>query len=358
MKNTFHRAIVAFILLVLTSPAAFAEPILLEVEDFKGPWNRQSNIPGFLGKGFCTSNAKDPKVAASTMDGRADIGVTGVYAVWTRGYSSKNSDRAYQLRVGETTFPPTHTNSLDAWSWEKAGEIALAAGAVNVSVIDVGEGFESVDAIMLTRDLAIDPDAVLGALRDWLVYPDGLPEGADALRFNIEASRKALALRTDPKTAAEWEARAPKVKAALQKGLGLSPWPEKTPLNATITGRAERDFYFVENLVFESRPNFYVTANVYVPKNVTFPAPAVVVVPGHAMDDGKNYGLYQMGELGMVKEGIIVLAYDPIGQGERKLPGFKHDLGYGSLLVGQTNEGYIVWDTIRAIDYLMTREEV
>jgi dienelactone hydrolase len=33
-------------------------------------------------------------------------------------------------------------------------------------------------------------------------------------------------------------------------------------------------------------------------------------------------------------------------------------LGYGSLMVGRTNEGYIVWDTIRAIDYLCTRTEV
>src|SRR5690606_25993246 len=101
-----------------------------------------------------------------------------------------------------------------------------------------------------------------------------------------------------------------------------------------------------------------VTANLYLPKAATYPAPAVVVAAGHAMEHGKNHDLYQLGQLSLVKQGMIVLAFDPIGQGERRLPGFGHDLGYGSLLTGQTNEGHIVWDAIRSVDYLLTREEV
>ncbi len=355
-KSLFYGANLAVAAIV--SVAACADPILLEVEDFKGPWQTQDNISGFSGAGFCTSNAKDPDIADTSMDGSATISEAGLYAVWTRGYTSENTNRAYQLVVGETRFAPTHEGSERQWSWQKAGEITLPAGTVAVKVVDTADGFESVDAILLTRDLTVAPDAALQARERWQVYPHGLPGAADPLRFNIEASRDALALRTDPTSAEEWAARAPVIKAALQESLGLAPWPEKTPLNGKVTGRAERDFYFIENIVFESRPDFYVTANLYIPKNISAPAPAVVVVPGHAMEDGKNYGLYQLGQLGMVKEGIIVLAYDPIGQGERKLPGFKHDLGYGSLLVGQSNEGYIVWDSIRAIDYLTTRAEV
>jgi len=336
---------------------ATAHVIQLEVEDFKGPWRVQTNIEGYLGSGFCTSNA-NPAVAETTMNGTADISEAGTYAVWVRGYSSENSNRAFKVQVGERTFEPTHSGSERAWSWAKVGETALAPGATPVVVHDAADGFESVDAILLTTDLGAKPEAAVEESRRWLAYPDGLPERADPLRFNIEACRKALASRSVPGSADAWQATAPEIRANLQAGLGLSPWPEKNPLNAKITGRAERDFYTVENVIFESRPGFYVTANVYIPKQVTLPAPAVVVVPGHAMEDGKNYGLYQLGQLGMVKEGIIVLAYDPIGQGERKLPGFDHKLGYGSLLVGQTNEGYIVWDTMRAIDYLTTREDV
>ena len=350
------RNTVTVLLFAAFSAGVFASESYLEVEDFDGPWRKQTNITGFQGTGFCTSNATG--IAKTSMTGQAEIAEAGTYAVWARGYTSENSNRAFAIQVGETVFDPTHGGSVRAWSWARVGEIALAAGTVPVVVHDAADGFESVDAILLTNDLDADPEAALAAQRRWLVYPEGLPEVADPLRFNIEASRQALARRTDPASAADWAERAPGIKAALRQGLGLAPWPEKTPLNARITGRADRGFYTVENLVFESRPDFYVTANLYLPKDTVFPAPAVVVVPGHAMEEGKNYPLYQLGQLGMVKEGIVVLAYDPIGQGERKLPGFKHELGYGSLLVGQTNEGYIVWDTIRAIDYLVTREEV
>jgi cephalosporin-C deacetylase-like acetyl esterase len=202
------------------------------------------------------------------------------------------------------------------------------------------------------------PQGVPADERRWLVYPDGIPDEANALRFTIDACSEALAKRTDPASKEEWEARAPEIRTALAKSLGLDPMPERAPLNAVVTGTADRELYTIENVVFESLPNFYVSANVYIPRNIKFPAPAVVVVAGHDMDNGKNCPTYQMAHLGLVRQGFIVMAHDPIGQGERKLPGFGHALGYGSLMVGRTNEGYIVWDTIRAIDYLVNRDDV
>lgn len=194
--------------------------------------------------------------------------------------------------------------------------------------------------------------------RAWRSYPEGLIPAADPLRFVIETALDDLEKRQEPDSSTSWNARAPGLKRALARSLGLDPMPPRTPLNARITGRAEREFYTIENLLFESRPGFYVTANVYTPKGIDDPMPAVVVAAGHAMEDGKNRDLYQLGQLSLVKQGMIVLAFDPIGQGERMLPGFAHNLGYGSLLVGQTNEGMIVWDAIRAIDYLSSRPEV
>src|SRR5690606_37007901 len=47
----------------------------------------------------------------------------------------------------------------------------------------------------------------------------------------------------------------------------LGPWPEKTPLNAQTLGKVEREDYLIEKVVFESRPNFLVTANLYLPTN-------------------------------------------------------------------------------------------
>ncbi|MBL7646234.1 MAG: acetylxylan esterase [Candidatus Hydrogenedentes bacterium] len=197
-----------------------------------------------------------------------------------------------------------------------------------------------------------------GDERAWLAFPDGLVGTADPLRFLIEGAQASLRQRSDPESREAWLARVPALKRDLARGLGLAPLPPRTPLNARVTGRAQRAFYRVENVVYESRPGFYVSANVYIPEGIELPAPAVVVAAGHAMDHGKNHDLYQLGQLSLVKQGMIVLAFDPIGQGERKLPGFAHDLGYGSLLVGQTNEGRIVWDAIRAVDYLVSRADV
>ena len=53
-----------------------------------------------------------------------------------------------------------------------------------------------------------------------------------------------------------------------------------------------------------------------------------------------------------------MLAYDPVGQGERKLPGNSHSVSYAAMLVGHTNLRYMLWDSIRALDYLLTRSDV
>jgi len=193
---------------------------------------------------------------------------------------------------------------------------------------------------------------------DWTCFGETVPDSANALRFVIDACATAAKQHAVPKDRATWEARRPHVKRTLAAALGLDPMPPRSPLNARIMGSAELEGCRVENVVFESRPNFLVTANVFIPDEAALPAPGIVVVPGHAMEDGKNYGLYLQAQLGLARLGCVVLGYDPIGQGERKKPGFDHKLGYGSLLVGQTNEGYIVWDTLRALDYLAAREDV
>lgn len=151
----------------------------------------------------------------------------------------------------------------------------------------------------------------------------------------------------------------------------LGPFPEKTPLNARITGSFSRDGYRVEHLVFESMPNFYVTANVYVPLNAKPPFPAVVGTAGHSVT-GKAIATYQYAWIGMVKRGFLVLAFDPPGQGERSeyfdretgksfvpLGTRQHDMaGTQCLLTGTTFARYEIWDAIRAVDYLLTRSDV
>ena len=147
--------------------------------------------------------------------------------------------------------------------------------------------------------------------------------------------------------------------------------PERTPLNPRCVGRLRRDGYTVEKILFESRPQFYVTANLYLPEGRDDPAPAVLVPCGHAAQ-GKAAANYQAVAQALVKNRFAALVYDPIGQGERSqywdyvkgdsrvgmcCP--EHEAaGTQSLLVGVNLAQYRIWDGIRALDYLCLRDDV
>ncbi|MFM1944998.1 MAG: hypothetical protein RI897_3980 [Verrucomicrobiota bacterium] len=158
------------------------------------------------------------------------------------------------------------------------------------------------------------------------------------------------------------------VRARVRECFG--PFPEKTPLNARITGVVRREGYRIEKLIFESRPGFLVTGNVYVPEGVGGRFPGVVATCGHSTN-GKAEGAYQSFCQGLVRQGYVVLIFDPLGQGERlQYPGAEagsrvgvgvreHLLaGNQQFLVGEFIGAWRAWDGIRALDYLLTREEV
>jgi len=68
--------------------------------------------------------------------------------------------------------------------------------------------------------------------------------------------------------------------------------------------------------------------------------------------------------IGLVKKGYVVLNFDPIGRGERgpyhdEAAGNEHDVaGRQCFLTGTHLSSLMMWDAIRAIDYLCTRKEV
>src|SRR5262245_11724815 len=68
------------------------------------------------------------------------------------------------------------------------------------------------------------------------------------------------------KTLKEWQDRRERLRREYLDMLGLWPLPEKTPLKATITRTVKRDDVLIECLHFQSKPNLYVTANLYRPK--------------------------------------------------------------------------------------------
>src|SRR5579864_367138 len=66
---------------------------------------------------------------------------------------------------------------------------------------------------------------------------------------------------------ATWDKVREQRREELRDMLGLLPWPARTPLNLRSTGKLDRPEYTIEKIVFESLPRFYVTGNLYVPKN-------------------------------------------------------------------------------------------
>ena len=91
-------------------------------------------------------------------------------------------------------------------------------------------------------------------------------------------------------TRADAEAYVQTVRRKIRECFG--PYPEKTPLNARVTKVLDRDAYKIENVLFESRPGFLVSANLYIPKGRSFPLPGVVASCGHSAN-GKGIETYQ-----------------------------------------------------------------
>jgi cephalosporin-C deacetylase-like acetyl esterase len=151
----------------------------------------------------------------------------------------------------------------------------------------------------------------------------------------------------------------------------LGGFPERTPLNARTVGRLDRGDFVVEKVIFESRPGFYVTANLYLPKNGAPPYPAILFPEGHE-NGAKAHQAWQRCLAGLARRGFVALTWDPLGQGERiqmydpdlhdtKTQGstVEHTIiGSQCLLTGTHVAQYTIWDGVRALDYLLARPEV
>jgi len=167
----------------------------------------------------------------------------------------------------------------------------------------------------------------------------------------------------------EWKDWQAKAKEKLMEVVG--PFPEKTPLNPKITGKHKGNGFKFENIVFESQPGFYVSGTLFIPDGVKGKTPTIIYCSGHT-PLAYRAPTYQHVILNLVKKGFVVFAYDPVGQGER-LEYFDHDTnedqvggptkqhsypGAQAFIAGSSQARHMIWDGIRAVDYLITRKEV
>ena len=163
-----------------------------------------------------------------------------------------------------------------------------------------------------------------------------------------------------PPEAQTWEelqARRIPLQARLRNSLGLEPWPERAPLHPRLVGTVERAGYRIEKLVYEAWTGLPVTAHLYLPYHLAASAPGLVYACGHWMEAGKLAPTVQSFCASAALLGIVTLVYDPIGQGERL--GSWRDHGHlNALLVGKSQVGLMVWESIRALEVLLARPEV
>ncbi len=143
------------------------------------------------------------------------------------------------------------------------------------------------------------------------------------------------------------------------------------PLRARVTGKREEKEFTLENIIFNSYSDIYVTASLYLPRGADFPGPAVLFVCGHS-ENGRMYDDYQMVCQTLARAGLIVFAIDPTGQGERsnyydpekgvylvQRACDDHDsCGTPAVAAGMFLERYFLCDAMRAVDYMLTRPEI
>jgi dienelactone hydrolase len=186
-----------------------------------------------------------------------------------------------------------------------------------------------------------------------------------ARHFEAETKRISAHTFAGIETRSDWEQRAPEYRRQLREMLGLDPWPERTPLNAVVTGTTEHADFTVEKVHFQSSPGLYVTGNLYVPKERDRPLPAVLYVCGHGPSKkaGVSFGnkvSYQHHGAWFARHGYVCLIIDTIQMGE--IEGLHHGTYREGMWWwnsrGYTPAGVEAWNSIRALDYLQSRPEV
>ena len=159
------------------------------------------------------------------------------------------------------------------------------------------------------------------------------------------------------------------IKAAYMDCYG--DMPKKTDIKSEVVRTIDKGDYLIDIVLIESLPGYFLSANYYYPKNLNKKAPGILFLCGHS-EEGKASNIYISFCVEAALNGFCVLTFDPLGQGERFMYGEKdgppfdkknpdhvhYTLGQRISLTGDSITKYMMWDNIRALDYLCARDEV
>jgi dienelactone hydrolase len=213
----------------------------------------------------------------------------------------------------------------------------------------------------------------------------GVDKGVDDRRFDPVAyshERYAAAprrLRFQARTRSDAEQWQQTLRTKVTELIGGFP-SRRDPLRTTSLELRTFPGYTREKIVFDSRPGVSVLAYVLIPTGRSRPAPVMVCVPGHGRGVDDIVGIDEQGRdrtdragyqhdfaLQVVEAGMAAVAIEPMGFGcRRDAINARQGLSRkacdpaagGALLVGETMVAWRVWDVMRTIDYIETRQEL
>lgn len=156
------------------------------------------------------------------------------------------------------------------------------------------------------------------------------------------------------KTLADWKAYRSELKQQIIQKTGVIIDP-KLPVDLVETGNVKMKGYTIKNVAFQTRPNVYATANLYVPDGKG-PFPAVIFMMGHSRNS-RFYENYQSVSHSLALNGYVCLSIDPWGSGERTTTHGEFEyhgasLGGSLLNIGESLIGMQLTDNIRGVDLL------
>ena len=209
------------------------------------------------------------------------------------------------------------------------------------------------------------------------------PDEKESVASQVRDDLRARMQRANEKSSAEWQAvrtcddwerlRSEKL-AAMRKGLGT--WPEPpAELRTEATGEVVGNGFRIRNTLFESRPGWWVSANLYVPEPVRESMPGIVIC--HAHHTPKPHGELQDMGMTWARAGCYVLVLDQVGHGERRQHPFetavdyskpygvsrqdyyfRYDSGFQLQLIGESLAGWMAWDVMRCADLLLKQKGI
>jgi hypothetical protein len=165
---------------------------------------------------------------------------------------------------------------------------------------------------------------------------------------------------TDIETLSQWKTARPQRYAQYLEMMSLVDVPmhdPRAPLNVKVVGRMQKSGYRIEKLWYESLPQLYVPANLYIPDGIQSPMPAILYVCGHSRTQKVSYQAHarRFAELG-----FVCLIIETIQWGEVKgdhwgcyARGWFHWYSRG-----YTPGGVELWNGLRGLDLLCARPEV